>query len=107
MNRRRTPLSYASDQTEFDMAAGIADSTAAKIDETLERAPAGAIAEQMVADMAYAEGVRDALAWATGLNVATDRLTKLLDLQSPRKHAEHETTCPAAYGTGPCLCGGR
>lgn len=79
MNRRRKPLSYASDQSELDMAAEIADSTAARIDETIERV-GGALREQMVADMAFAEGVRDALAWATGLNPATDRLVRLLDL---------------------------
>lgn len=106
MNRARN-LIPADDQHELDMAAEIADSVAAKVDETLERAPAGAIHEQLVGDMAYAEGVRDALAWATGLNVAADRLTKLLDLQSPRKHAEHEDTCLAAYATGFCICGAR
>lgn len=87
MKRRRAPLSYASDQTELDMASQIADSTAARIDETLERAPAGAIHEQMVGDMSYAEGVRDALAWATGLNPAADRLVRLLDLHTEARHA--------------------
>lgn len=88
--KRLRNVNVLADGVHFDelhQASEVADSTAAKIDEALHRAPAGAIHEQMVADMAFAEGVRDALAWATGLNAATDRLTKLLDLETSARHA--------------------
>lgn len=60
--------------------ADVAESTAAKIGETLHRAPAGAIQEQMAADVAYAEGVRDALGWTSGVGAPTGRLQRLLEL---------------------------
>lgn len=65
---------------QLEQASELANSVAAQIDDTLTRgAPAGAIQEMMTADMRYAEGVRDALAWASGAHTAADALARLLD----------------------------
>lgn len=69
--------------SQLDQLAELADCTAAAVEEAAERVPTGAVRDQLVSDIAYAQGVRDALLWLENLTPElnpTRRLTQLLEL---------------------------